>query len=1032
MPNWTKEQSDAIYKDGSNIIVSAGAGSGKTAVLSERVLRKLKEGVNINELLILTFTNAAAKEMKERIRKKIKKEETLSSQLELIDSAYITTFDSYSLSILKKYHYLLNLPKDISITDSTLIKIKKKEILDNIFEELYEQNNSLFEDFINTFCIKDDKEIRKYILNIYSNLELKTDRKLYLKEYIEKTFNEEKINDDIKLFENLLFGKISKIDEIVTELSYLMDGKNYSKLFDSLNVLLNSKNYDEIRKNCLVSLPRFQNLTDEEKELKEVLNNELKDLKNICNYENKDEIYKSVISTKKYVECIINILSILNERVTNYKLKNNMYEFNDVALFSIRILKEFSFARLEIKNSLNEIMIDEYQDTNDIQEEFISLISNNNVYMVGDIKQSIYRFRNANPYIFKNKYDNYMDNCGGIKIDLTKNFRSREEVLKNINDIFRIIMDDDIGGANYKESHEMVFGNNTYNEEGKLNQNNNFEIYNYEYNSKDLYKKEEIEAFIIANDIKKKIENSYKIFDKDTLEIRDASYNDFVILMDKSTNFDLYKKIFEYLSVPLTIDKDESVTDEIILQIIKNVLILVSKIYEKNYDVEFKYMFISVARSFLFEMSDDEIFDIFNGNLFKNTKIYEICENISKKLDYIDINTLIVEIIDDFNFYDNIIKIGNIDSNITILDYLLNVSNNFIDSNMDIYDFINYLKEIKEKEYDIKISRNKNSSDSVKIMTIHKSKGLEYHICYYSGLYSNFNIKDLNDRFIYSNKYGIVSPYFDEGISNTIYKTLLKEDYIKEEISEKIRLFYVALTRAKEKMILVVDLSGNKKVSDRLKYRSFKDIILSIKEEFEDYITNINIDSLNVTKDYKKIKQTNYLDFITSSKDKIIVDNIEIKNNVLKEKTYSKKHNKLITKEEDKSIKLGLDVHYALEVLDFLNPNYEDINVSNYIKDKIQKFLNNELLKNIENAKIYKEYEFMYEKDNELNHGIIDLMIVYKDYIDIIDYKLKNIKDENYLKQLNGYKEYIKGKLNKDVNIYLYSILDESVEKINV
>ena len=130
--------------------------------------------------------------------------------------------------------------------------------------------------------------------------------------------------------------------------------------------------------------------------------------------------------------------------------------------------------------------------------------------MVGDIKQSIYRFRNANPYIFKNKYDNYKNNNGGIKIDLNKNFRSREEVLNNINDVFRIIMDDEIGGANYKESHEMVFGNLTYNNEGKLNQNNDFEIYNYEYDSKGLFKKEEIEAFIIANDIKEKINNNYK------------------------------------------------------------------------------------------------------------------------------------------------------------------------------------------------------------------------------------------------------------------------------------------------------------------------------------------------------------------------------------------------------------------------------------------------------------------------------------------------------------------------------------------
>ena len=153
MPNWTKEQSDAINKDGTNIIVSAGAGSGKTAVLSERVLRKLKEGVNVNELLILTFTKAAAKEMKERIRKKIKKEPSLSSQLELIDSAYTTTFDSYSLSVLKKYHYLLNLPKNIGITDSTLVQIKKEEILDNIFEELYEEKNEKFEEFISQYPI---------------------------------------------------------------------------------------------------------------------------------------------------------------------------------------------------------------------------------------------------------------------------------------------------------------------------------------------------------------------------------------------------------------------------------------------------------------------------------------------------------------------------------------------------------------------------------------------------------------------------------------------------------------------------------------------------------------------------------------------------------------------------------------------------------------------------------------------------------------------------------------------------------------
>ena len=1029
MPNWTKEQSDAINKDGTNIIVSAGAGSGKTAVLSERVLRKLKEGINVNELLILTFTKAAAKEMKERIRKKIKKEPSLSSQLELIDSAYITTFDSYSLSVLKKYHYLLNLPKNIGITDSTLVQIKKEEILDNIFEELYEEKNEKFEEFISTFCTKDDKEIRNYLLNIYSKLELKTDKKEYLEKYINEYFNEEKIRNDINLFEKSILKKKEKIEENVKEISFLMDGKNYTKLLDSLSPLLNSENYRDVKINLSVSMPRMQKLSDEEKELKEEINDGIKELKNICIYESTDEIYKSILSTKKYVECIIDILTLLNDRITQYKLENNMYEFNDVASLSIKILKEFPFAREEIKNSLNEIMIDEYQDTNNVQEEFISLISNNNVYMVGDIKQSIYRFRNANPYIFKNKYDNYKNNNGGIKIDLNKNFRSREEVLNNINDVFRIIMDDEIGGANYKESHEMVFGNLTYNNEGKLNQNNDFEIYNYEYDSKGLFKKEEIEAFIIANDIKEKINNNYKIFDKDELIIRNAEYNDFVILMDKSSNFDLYKRIFEYLNVPLTIEKDESIIEEVILKVLKNLLILISKIYEKNLDVEFKYMFISVARSFLFEMSDEEIFDIFNNNSFKDNDLYIKANSISEKLDYVNINFLIVEIIDTFEIYENISKIGNVNSNITILDYLLNSSTSFIDNNMDIYDFINYLKDLTTKGYDIKINRNSGEKSSVKIMTIHKSKGLEYHICYYSGLYSKFNISDLNDKFIFDNKYGIISPYFDEGISNTIYKYLLKEDYIKEEISEKIRLFYVALTRAKEKMILVTDLNQGKKSKDRIKYRSFKDIMLSVIDNFNDYITNIDIEKLDITKDYKKIKQTNYLDYITKTDEKLDIKEILIENEELDEKSFSKKMTKLITKEENDSIKFGLDMHYALEVTDFINPNFD--NMDNFIKNKIIKFLDNDLLKNIKNAQIYKEYEFVYEEENEKYHGIIDLMLIYPNHIDIVDYKLKNIIDENYINQLNGYKKYIENKTKRHVNTYLYSILGEKIEKIS-
>ena len=189
MPNFTKEQTLAIDKDNSNIIVSAGAGSGKTAVLTARVIRKLKDGIDINKLLVLTFTNEAAKEMKNRIRKAIKKEENLKQQLDYIDSAYITTFDSFALSIVKKYHYVLGVDKNISIIDSSIIEMKKEEILNSIFDDLYKKEDPNFLKLIGDFCTKDDLLIRKSILRISNALDMKLDKKEFLGDYINSLYS---------------------------------------------------------------------------------------------------------------------------------------------------------------------------------------------------------------------------------------------------------------------------------------------------------------------------------------------------------------------------------------------------------------------------------------------------------------------------------------------------------------------------------------------------------------------------------------------------------------------------------------------------------------------------------------------------------------------------------------------------------------------------------------------------------------------------------------------------------------------------
>jgi len=769
-----------------------------------------------------------------------------------------------------------------------------------------------------------------------------------------------------------------------------------------------------------------KNNSEEEKNIKENISKLLKELTIMTSYSNKEEIMDSIYKTKDYVIAIIDIIKEFSKEINNYKKKNDLYEFVDIAKMAINILENNKNVCNEIKNSLNEILIDEYQDTNDLQDLFISFIENNNVYMVGDIKQSIYRFRNANPNLFKSKYDSYSNLKNGIKIDLNKNFRSRKEVLDNINLIFGYIMDDKLGGADYSNYHQMIFGNNTYLEEGKTSQSNDIEIYNYQYQKDNEYKKEELEIFIIANDIKNKIENKYQVFDKDKKILRDIKYNDIAILIDRSTNFDLYKKIFEYLNIPLTIYKDESITDSVDISIIKNIINL---ILNKDHNQEFKYSFISVLRSYLFNLDDNEIFNYFINNNYNKTILINLINN--NNFDGLTPKELIIKIIEIFNFYEKMINVGDIEKHTVALDYLIDIASSLSNIGYTISDFYNYLEKVLDNNYDITYDSFKNE-EAVKIMTIHKSKGLEYHICYYAGLYAKFNTSDLKERFIFDNELGIISPYFENGIRNTIYKDLLKDKYLKEEISEKIRLFYVALTRAKEKMIIISPLLENEKnidfmvsFEDRLKYTSFLDIINSIKSKLNIYIKNINLDEINLTHEYNFIKKSNYSESIEPNKEILNIEEIKFDNLEITEKKFSKEIHSLNDLNINKNIKYGRYIHSIFENIDFKNPNYSSL--TEYEKEKVKKFIDSGIFDNVKN--IYKEYEFIYNKDNITYHGIIDLLLEFDNEFKIIDYKLKNIDDDEYLKQLNGYKEYIKSISNKEVNIYLYSITQNNLVK---
>ena len=1038
MPRWTKEQEEAIYTSGKNIIVSAGAGSGKTAVLSERVLHKIEEGTHVNELLILTFTRAAADEMKDRIRKKISGKEELKKELTLLNSSYITTFDSFALSVVKKYHYLLNITDNINITDESIVKIQNKKILDEIFERSYK--NIRFQELIKKYCIKTDKVLKENILSIALKIDGFIDPFGFIDNVYNNFFNENNVDNLLKTYESIINDLKKTIKLEIENMSLYFDSDYIEKVNDAVYNILNA-DIDELHLYSTVKLPTVPRGSSEEaKASKDSLKKACDKLLSYGNYGTINDIKNDIYSTKDTVLTILDIIKEFLLEIEKYKKENDIYTFNDISKLSIKILKENENIREELKSSFKEIMIDEYQDTNDVQETFIGMISNNNVYMVGDIKQSIYRFRGSNPEIFKEKYSNYSKDIGGYKIDLIKNFRSRSEVLDNINKIFCLIMDYNLGSAEYSVSHQMVYGNTAYDTEKVDGFNYNFRVLEYLNKQKESgFSDIEVEIFTIAKDIKNKLDNNFQVFDKEDGKLRNATYNDFVIILDRSKYFDDFKKIFEYFDIPLTILKDGKLNSTTDILLIKNLVDFIIKIKEDVYDIDFKYDFISIARSFLYEYSDEYIFDIVTNNKIKETTIYNDLSTLSDKLNSYTSSLLFNDILDVTDFYNKLNKVGDYEEVNVRLKTINSLSSSLSSLGLSIMDFRDYLTDIIENDEDIKYATYTKEGNSVKILTIHKSKGLEYPICYFADLDHEFNTSELKDKFIVDKKYGLIVPSNLEEIDNSLLKEMYKYDFNREEVSEKIRLFYVALTRAREQMIIVLpdkETRTLEKNNDgvieeirRLSFNKLSSFIYGIKNYLYSYFEQIDTEKLGLTKNYlypKKIVQ----ETLNNIKDNINVEEINIENEVVEEKHFSKETNKIITKEENDLMKFGTKVHEIFELLDFRNIDLSLID-NKFIRNKVEKFLSNDLLKNISNANIYKEYEFIYNKDNNEYHGIIDLMLEYDNHIDIIDYKLKGITDENYIKQLNGYKEYIEKISNKNVSTYLYSILDEKVLQIN-
>ncbi|MDE6407912.1 MAG: UvrD-helicase domain-containing protein [Anaeroplasmataceae bacterium] len=1018
---WTEMQNQAIHKRGGNCIVSAGAGSGKTAVLSERILTYCLDGKDICSFLVLTFTNAAAAEMKERIRKKLN-DHNLKEQASRIDSAFITTFDAYSLALVKKYYFYLNVDKDITIMDQALLEVKKKEIVDALFEELYTNKNPRFFSLLSKYTKQNDETVKKMILSILAKLELIVEEEEFCKQYEENYYNDSFIEALVAQYEKLALEKCNELYQALLKLASDAGTDSASdKLFEEVNRILSTthlKSYDEAASWLnTVSLPRIHpKAMDYVKSQKAYCGELLKEikLKYFSKYVFLEEAKRELYAIKDDVLYLLELALEIKHRLDDYKCELMAFDYMDIAKMAIRLVKTNPTVLEEIKNSFTEILIDEYQDTSDIQEAFIACISNHNCYMVGDIKQSIYRFRNANPYIFKEKYSRYSNLEDGIKIDLTHNFRSRKEVVEDINLIFSNLMTLAFGDANYAYEHMMRFGQKEY--EKSLNKED-YHMNILTYDAQEGFSDEEVEAFICGSKIKELMSQNHLCLKKDKFE--PLKYSDIAILMDKTKSFITFKKVFEYLGIPLAIEADVDLNDSILPKLFSNIFLCIVSKYENIVDKPYEHALVSVGRSFLFGFDDSTLYAMIKEH--QQNELTALVETLSKEIKDLALEEIYYRIVEDFRIYEKLSLIGEVNSSCLVLEYIHNLFMTMASAGMGIKEACSYFASIFENQIALKYKMSEDSKNCVHMMTIHKSKGLEFPYCIFPMLGSKFNQADIKENFGLSSTYGLYIPFSDEANSNTIIKSLVDEETKKADLSEKIRLFYVALTRAREKIILI---SKNLDVEEPISLEcvaSFNQLLYT-KQFFKEYHCPVDASKLGLTLKYRMVKHS--LKGLVGKP--IAYQEDSFLSEIKEKKAISKELVELTDSNLKRAIELGKRFHECLEVLDFQNIQIDALPVDDFMKQSLHKVLATPVFKNIKNAKTYHEHEFYFDS----YHGIIDLLCIYSDHIDIIDYKLSGTESEEYLRQLSVYKTYVEAHSSLPVSCYLLSILKQEVKKV--
>ena len=878
MPNYTNEQQQAIDDRDLDILVSASAGSGKTTVLVERLMQEILTGTGVNELLVVTFTKAAAQEMKAKIKsaleQRLNKHEKLKidlrEQLNLIDAANISTIDAFCLDVIHRFYYVIDLDPSFSVlTDETQAALMRERALQEIESEFLENDDQAFIAFYENFAgDRSAESARDLLLDLYNYAMAKPDYRDWLKNLP----TQYEIGDDVthsKLWQKnikpYLLITFSDLKEKLEQLlaTAAMETKELAKVKDSFQLfdkclqnylvsIESDENYDkqrELLRSCLFTSFRKSSKWDEDLldfyeecvELKKDTSEQV--FTSFTSFYATDEKEQIALLNKGHqiMTAIVKAELALIERFDQLKRAENLVDYSDMEQFAYQILSQDTsnsqMARSFYQTKFKEILVDEYQDINPLQERILQLIKKdgqNNLFMVGDVKQSIYGFRQAEPSLFLHKYQEAAkdENKQDERILLSANFRSTKPVIKLVNQVFDHVLTTDFGGIDYQKEGQLVLGANYYPE--KLPQASEL-IYSEKdgqdssTNAEDEDEIDSAEIAMVINRIKQFKNENLQVYDTQTKEKRNFKYSDIAILTrSRSDNLAIMQE-FAKNDIPLLVTDAKNYFQTLELTIVLNYLRIID-----NPDQDIPL--VAVLRSPLFNFTETDLAKIRVHS--KNTDFYDaltsyvaVNDELSQKtkifLNQLEelrhfaanhrISELIWSIYERTNLLEIMTALPNGKQRRVNLEALYERASSYESAGFKgLYQFINFIERMRRSQKDLAQPLvTKEAGDSVRLMTVHGSKGLEFPIVFYIGLQHRYQMRDLSGNYIINaNNLGLTIRQ-EHYRADTLLKSYDNIAQKQQLLEEEARILYVGMTRARQKLILITEVKNYEKTRQK-------------------------------------------------------------------------------------------------------------------------------------------------------------------------------------------------------------------------